>query len=163
MKLRVFADRCADGLAWLTLAFVGAVAIITGLDVVFRQTVGISIHGLVDLTQLAMMHAVFMSIAYGFGRRTHVAVMLLTEVLSCRVNKVLSAVWWLCAAVLLVILGYAAFDQLLLVYAYGDVSQNIRIPMLWFWLPVVVGLLVAALASLWAVAETLSGYVDQTG
>lgn len=163
MKLRVFVDRCVDGLGWLALIFVASTAIATGLDVILRQTVGSPIRGLVDLTQLAMMYAVFMSIAYGFARRTHVAVTVLTEALSTRANIILSVAWWLCATLLLAVLSYAAFDQARLIYSYGDVSQNIRIPMIWYWLPVVAGLVVAAFGSLWAVADTLSGNVEQVG
>lgn len=163
VNLRTIVDWCVDGLAWLALIFVAATATATGLDVVLRQTVGSPIRGLVDLTQLAMMYAVFMSIAYGFARRAHVAVTVLTELFSQRANSILAVSWWLSATVLLAILSYAAFDQVRLVYTYGDVSQNIRIPMVWYWLPVVAGLAAAALGSLWAVAETLFGNVDQAG
>lgn len=152
--LREIAEKSVDWLAYLGLGFVAAVALATGADVILRQTIGSPIRGLVDLTQLAMMYAVFMSIAYGFARRTHVAVTVLTELMSDQANRSLSVAWWLVATVLLAVLSYAAFDQAQLVFSYGDVSQNIRIPMMWYWLPVVSGLALAALGSLWAIVET---------
>lgn len=153
--LRVIVVRSVDWLAYLSLAFIAAAALITGLDVVLRQTIGSPIRGLVDLTQLAVMYAVFLSIAYGFAHRSHVAVTVLTEFMSDRSNQVLAMLWWGVATGVMCILSYASFSQAQLIFSYGDMSQNIRIPMILYWLPVAVGLGLSALGSLWAVAQTL--------
>lgn len=143
-----------DLMAYIALGFVAAAAIVTGADVVLRHTVGSPIKGLVDLTQLAMMYAVFLSIAYGFARRAHVAVTILTEALSSKLDRILSITWWAASVALMAVLSYAAFEQARMVYSYGDVSQNIRIPMIWYWLPVVAGLALSAIGSFWAVLAT---------
>ncbi|MCB1398464.1 MAG: TRAP transporter small permease [Rhodobacter sp.] len=148
-------EKSVDALAWLALIFIGAAALVTGVDVVMRHTLGGGVRGMVDLTQLAVMYSVFLSIAYGFARRAHVAVTVLTEMFSERVNTALALLWWLVAVVVMAVLAYAAFGQARLIAGYGDVSQNIRIPMIWYWLPVVVGLALSALASLWAAIVTL--------
>ncbi|MEV8468880.1 TRAP transporter small permease [Fluviibacterium sp. DFM31] len=153
--MRRFINIMIDGMAFASLVFIFAAALLTCIDVVLRHTAESSIPGLVDLTQLAMMYAVFLAISYGFARKAHVAVTILTDSLSQRVNRFLSAAWWLAGAGLLSVLAYAAFEQAVLVASYGDVSQNIRIPMIWYWLPVVVGLIAAMLGSLWAMAQTV--------
>lgn len=150
-------DRAVEGLAWLALAAVMAAALLTGADVVMRHLAGGGLHGLIDLVQLCMMYAVFLSIAYGFARQSHVAVTVLTEAMSARTNLVLTAVWWLVGAGLLAILSYAAFLQARMVVGYGDVSQNMRISMFWYWLPVVIGLALSVLASLWSSLQAIKG------
>ncbi|MFA5581179.1 MAG: TRAP transporter small permease [Paracoccaceae bacterium] len=139
-----------DLLAWLALGFIAGAAMVTGTDVIMRHLLGANIRGVTDLVELAMMCAVFLSIAYAFARRGHVAVTVLTETMSDRTNTVLAFVWWLVAAVVMATLAYATFDQAKMVISYGDSSQNLRIPMFWYWLPVVVGLALSALASLYA-------------
>ena len=158
--MRRFMQFTTDMLAVLAMISIGLAAIVTGLDVVLRHTVGSPIKGLVDLTQLAVMYAAFLGIAYAFALRTHVAVTILTEGLSARANRRLAALWWLCGAGLMLLLAWASFGQAQRVVSYGDVSQNIRIPMLWYWLPVVAGLALSAFGSLWACAETLRGAED---
>lgn len=158
--MRTFIEIVIDALALLALISIGMAAIVTGADVVLRHTIGSPVRGLVDLTQLAVMYSAFAGIAYAFAQRAHVSVTLLTEGLSPRVNRVLAALWWLGGAVLMALLAWAAWGQMQRVMSYGDVSQNIRIPMQWYWLPVVTGLALSALGSLWACFETLRGAAD---
>lgn len=150
-------DKAVSALAWLALAAVMMAALLTGMDVVLRHTAGTGLRGLMDLVQLFVMYSVFLSIAYGFARQSHVAVTVLTETMSAQVNTVLTFVWWLFASALLAIFAYAAFGQARMIVGYGDVSQNLRIPMLWYWLPVVTGLALSILGSLWACYKTARG------
>ena len=154
-------DRAINMLAWLALAAVMIAALATGADVVLRHLVGAGLRGLIDLVQLCMMYAVFLSIAYGFARQSHVAVTVLTEVMSARMNRILASAWWLAGACLLGVLAYGAFGQAHMVVGYGDVSQNINIPMFWYWLPVVVGLALSIIASLFACLQTFRGTTNR--
>lgn len=144
-----------DLLGVLAIICIAAVALLTGADIVLRDTLGSPVSGLVDLTQLAMMYAVFLSIAYGFARRIHVAVTVVTDFLPPRISHALAALWWFLAIWLLLVMGYAALGQARLILAYGDVSQNLEIPMILYWLPVVAGLALAALGSLWSFASEM--------
>lgn len=156
MSLRIIIQMGISLMAYIALIFVTLAALMTCLDVVLRQTpMGSPIRGLIDLTQLMVMYAVFFSIAYGFARQSHVAVTALTESLPIQIDRALRILWWLVSVGVLTVLSYAAFNQARLVFSYGDVSQNIRIPMIWYWIPVVAGLLLSALGSLWAVADVL--------
>lgn len=152
---RSLANFLIGMVAYLSLAAIAAAALLTGADIVLRHTVGSPIRGLVDLTQLAVMYSVFLAIAYGFARASHVGVTVLTDTFPKKINRFLAAFWWLAAVPLLGLLGWASLGQAKLILEYGDVSQNIRIPMILYWLPVVVGFVLAALGALWASIETL--------
>jgi|TARA_R110002072_G_scaffold11771_5_gene52548 TRAP-type C4-dicarboxylate transport system permease small subunit len=146
-----------DGLAWLGLISIGLASVITVIDVALRQLLGSAVPGLVDLTQLAVMYSAFLGIAYAFFHRAHVSVTILTEGLSPNSNRILEALWWLGGSGLTAVLAWASWGAAQRVISYGDVSQNIGIPMLWFWLPVVAGLSLSSLGSLWAAIDTLRG------
>ena len=140
-----------DALALFSVATIGAAAGLTCIDVVLRNLGLGSVRGVIDLTQLAMMYSVFSAIAYGFATRSHVAVTVLTDAFPARWSRALAAAGWLAGVGLMMLLAYAVFGQAKLVVSYGDVSQNLRLPMGLYWLPVVVGLILAALGALWAI------------
>ena len=140
-------------LAYVGIACISVAAVLTVVDICLRHSIGSPIRGLVDLTQLSMMYAVFLSIAYGFARKAHVAITLLTEPLPGKARRTLAGFWWAVAFVLLALLSYAAFFQAADIYSYGDVSQNLRIPMILYWLPVVAGLGLSAVCSLWGMLD----------
>lgn len=150
-------SRFIDALGILALVFIAAIAGLTTADVVLRNTVGGSISGLVDLTQFGVMHAVFLSIAYGFARRSHVAVTVVTDMLSGRANRSLATLWWLLSIAMLAVMCYAAFEQAQLVLRYGDVSQNLEIPMILYWVPVVGGFALMVLGAALAARDEWSG------
>lgn len=150
-SLYLASSRILSALAIAGIFFMFMAAFITVGDILVRRVIGVSIYGLVDLTQLAMMHAVFMSIAYGFSCRAHVAVTILVDLFPPRLQVFLSVFWWLVGAGVMVVLAYATFLQALAIQEYGDVSQNIRIPMFLYWLPVVVGLALSVIGSFLAV------------
>ena len=149
-------ERILTILAIAGVVFMIIAACITATDVVSRRVLNLSIPGLVDLTQLAMMYAVFMSIAYGYAQRVHVAVTLLTDRAPVRLQKLMAAFWWLLGAIILAILSYASFLQAQAIHSYGDVSQNIRVPMIAYWTPVVAGLALSVLGSLLAVIAEMT-------
>lgn len=143
-----YIDAILQALAYLGLALIGLAAIVTVADVLLRNFGGRPIFGVVDLTQLMMMYAVFFSIAYGFSVRSHVAVTILTDLLGGSVNRALAIFWWLVSAAVLGFLCYATLQRGLMAYQYGDVSQNLRLPMSLYWAPVVVGFFLSMLGAL---------------
>lgn len=144
-----------DGLAIVSVLSIGAAGLLTCTDIVLRNLSLGSIHGMIDITQLAMMYSVFAAIAYAFGKRSHVAVTVLSDLLPTGLSRVLAIAGWLAGVLFLAVLSWAAFGQAKLIFAYGDVSQNLRIPMSLYWLPVVAGLILSAFASFWAIVEEI--------
>ena len=149
-------ERGVKAIAVLGIACLGLAAFMTIADVALRRSMGISVAGLVDLTQLMMMYAVYFGVVYAFTQRSHVAVTILTERLSKRHQRYVAAFWWIVGLGVVAFLAYAAGTQAFAQLEYGDLSQTIGIPMIFYWIPVVLGLALSVPASLFAVSRELS-------
>jgi TRAP-type C4-dicarboxylate transport system permease small subunit len=49
--------------------------------------------------------------------------------------------------------SWFGFLQMLNAAQYGDRSQSIGIPMVWYWIPLLIGIALAALANVWRVVR----------
>ncbi|MEM8836605.1 MAG: TRAP transporter small permease [Pseudomonadota bacterium] len=120
-------------------ALIVAIAVVVG-DIVWRRIGGASFIGSVDLTQLSVMIAVSWSIPYAFSVGAHVSVDLLTQSLSARTNRILDCIASLLCALITGFLCWLSFGRAREIQSYGDVSQDLAIPMIWFWASLVLGL-----------------------
>lgn len=130
-----------------TLAFLCAV-LLTVADIVLRTFFGTTIHGLTDIVTLCTMIGALLAIPYGFAADQHVAIDVFTDRMPGPTQRVLAA---FAAFLALAFLGGAAwfgYQQMMREWGYGDRSQSIGIPMVYYWLPLVVGLALAALVNL---------------
>jgi len=126
---------------------IGVIGIVV-TDIVLRRSLGYTVVGTVDLTQLCVMAAAFWSIPYAFMRNAHVKVDLVTEKLPRRVCALLDGLAALTGLILLLLLLWMSWDQALLRWEYGDRSQDIGIPMILYWLFLLTGFLLAGVACL---------------
>lgn len=145
--LRV-ADRLTRALALAGAALLVVCMLVTVADVALRRTVGIAIIGTVDLTQLFVMAAVFTAIPYAFLTGSHVSVDLFVDRLGPRAAELGKAFGALLGCILMALVFRYGLAQAQLQLAYGDVSQTIGIPILWYWLPLLAGGALATLATL---------------
>jgi TRAP-type C4-dicarboxylate transport system permease small subunit len=131
-----------------TVAFLVAV-MLTVIDIGLRSVSTLTVHGLTDIVTLCTMIGAMLAIPYGFAVDQHVSI----DVFTSRMPQKLRQVLLIFAALLgFVFLGGAfwfAIDQVKTAYSYGDRSQSIGIPMVWYWLPLLVGLGLASLVNLW--------------
>ncbi len=139
-----------------TTAFLVAVAL-TVIDIVLRSVSTLTVHGLTDIVVLCTMIGALLAIPYGFAHDEHVSI----DVFTLRLPPALQRACAIFAALLgLVFLSGAtwfASQQMMMEWGYGDRSQSIGIPMVYYWLPLIAGLGVAALANLWLVVRLLAG------
>nr|WP_281413114.1 TRAP transporter small permease [Marivibrio halodurans] len=103
------------------------------VDVVWRRIGGQALIGAVDLTQLCVMAAAFLSIPYAFVRRSHVVVDLLAGRLSADGRRLLDLLGAVLSTALLGLILYLGWGRAMEQLRYGDVSQDLAIPMIWYW------------------------------
>ncbi|WP_413208351.1 TRAP transporter small permease [Rhodospirillum sp. A1_3_36] len=136
----------AQILAWVGMtALLGAMSI-TVLDIILRKIGQGGIPGAVDLVQLTIMWAAFLSIPLGFTRHGHVAVSMVVERFGIRGQAVSLALSTAAACVVMAGIGWFGMDKALQQWTYGDSSLTIGVPMVLYWIPLVVGSTFAALA-----------------
>ncbi|MEC9482557.1 MAG: TRAP transporter small permease, partial [Halomonas sp.] len=120
------------------VAAYAAAALLTVADVIGRQ-VGLPIPGMVDLVQLCVLGGAWLVIPYAFMTGAHVGVDLLVESFPPRLTALLRGVAGIAAIGLLGLMlhfCYATFQQQVM---FGDRSQQLGIPIFYFWLPLLFG------------------------
>ena len=124
-----------------------AAALLTVADVVGRR-LGMPIVGIVDLVQLFVLSGAWLVIPYAFVKGAHVGVDLLVEAFPKALNRVLRAVSSLVAVALLGLMLNACIDAYSQQLLFGDRSQQLGIPITWYWLPLLVGVALSIVAAL---------------
>ena len=119
-------------------------ALVTVVDVVSRRTIGLSVPGLIDLTQLLVMSSVFLCIPYAFEQRANVEVDLLFDRLPRVARAFLAVLWPLAGAAFLLTVAWQVTRAASQVLEYGETSPTLALPMIWYWVPILLGVLLAA-------------------
>ncbi|MCX7560597.1 TRAP transporter small permease [Sulfitobacter sp. F26204] len=138
------------GITVLTIAIIVVVG-----DIIWRRIGGGSFIGAVDLTQLSVVVAASLSIPYAFMKGAHVKVDLLGNFLSKRMQVFLDVCAALFGAVLLSFLLWLTWGRAVEINTYGDVSQDLAIPMILYWSALVIGLFLSVLVCLLSAAKLL--------
>ena len=131
-----------------TAAFLVAVGL-TVTDIALRSVSGLTVHGLTDIVTLCTMVGAMLAIPYGFATDQHVSIDVFTSRMPARLQRALRIFAALLAFAFLGGAFWYAIPQVMTAYTYGDRSQSIGIPMVWYWLPLLLGLGAAALVNLY--------------
>lgn len=135
----------------LALAGMAALSVTIGVviaDITMRSTVGRSILGTVDITQLAVMTCAFWAIPFTFLRGGHVTVEIATGSLPPRLRAVMDGLAALLGAVFVAMIGWYGWTSAQQAMQYGDLSQNLGIPMILYWVPLISGCALSVVATL---------------
>lgn len=135
------------------VAAYAAAALFTVGDVVGRQ-IGMPIPGVVDLVQLCVVGGAWLVIPYAFLTGAHVGVDLLVESFPRVLETLLRTIAGLAAIALLTLMFnycYETFQQKLM---FGDRSQQLGIPIFYFWIPLLYGVALSIVAAALAIIPT---------
>lgn len=127
-----------------------AAALLTVADIVGRQ-LGTPIPGVVDLVQLCVLGGAWLVIPYAFLVGAHVGVDLVVDSFPEPMRRALRAVASLAAVVVLGLMLRQCWESFQMQMLFGDRSQQLGIPILWYWVPLLFGIglsMVAALLTL---------------
>jgi len=116
------------GIIMLFIAILVVVA-----DIILRHSIDYAILGTVDITQLCVMAVAFWSIPFAFLRRTHVTIELSDHYLSPRAQQFLDGLAACFGCILLALITYYGWGQAVQQLEYGDQSQTLGIPLIYYW------------------------------
>lgn len=148
--------RTVDFFGWAGVAALLVPTLLVCADIIWRRAVGGAFVDIFDITQLCLVACAAWTIPYGFIHRTHISMDLLVERLPARVQAALEAIIHLASALLFALLGWLAWHATRLHYGYGDTTQNLGIPVTWYWMIFLIGLALTTLACLWRVRRALA-------
>lgn len=138
--------------AYLALAGTGAFLVAVALtvaDIGLRSVSTLTVAGLTDIVTLCTMIGAMLAIPYGFASDSHVSIDVFTSRLSEGAQRRLRLLAAVLGAAFLGGVCWFSTAQALTEYGYGDRSQSIGIPMIWYWLPLLAGTALAVLVNLW--------------
>ncbi|WP_419271583.1 TRAP transporter small permease [Paracoccus sp. T5] len=144
-QLFTFGRWFISALAALGVLSYGAAALVTVADVIGRRF-GLPIEGVVDLVQLFFIAGAWLVMPYAFMTASHVGVDFLLHLLPRALAaplKVAIAALSLGLVALMLWQGYTTF---LTRTMFGDRSQQLGIPIDWYWYPLLLGLAISLLA-----------------
>lgn len=143
------------------LALLGA-GLVTVADIVLRFFGG-AVPGVVDLVQLLVLTAAFAAIPFAFFRDGHVSVDLLTQAFPRRLQALLSFLTALAALGLMGLVLLYGWRSAQMQMMFGDMSQNLGIPMIWYWAPLLTGSALSMLACLIAAGTAARALLSPSG
>lgn len=158
-------NRCLYALtkyvAWVGMLFLLGAIGITTTDVVMRKLDFGGIYGAVDLIQLMVMAAAYLSIPFAFISRSHVAVSVLADMASRRVAALFQLLGAALGVCFMFAIAWFGYDQALQQAEYGDVSMTFGLPMIYYWIPLLLGSALSAVVTVHLAVEAL--YTAITG
>jgi TRAP-type transport system small permease protein len=131
---------------WLAAICLTGMMLVTVADVVLRHFLDKPIRGVIEIVELLLTGAFFLALPAVFFREEHIVVDILD-------HSVPRAVPWLkriSAFLAVILLAVMAWQGLLVardMAMFGDVTSDLSWPKLWYWIPVLAGIVGGALAA----------------
>jgi TRAP-type transport system small permease protein len=133
-----------------------AMMLVTVVDVTLRNTINQLVPGGVELVQLALVALVFLALPETVLRGEHITIDAIDRAVSPRLLRRLRLAAAVLTLLLLLALTWRTLLPALDTIALGDTTSDLGIRFIWYWLPIVVGVAVAALAQAVLVARALA-------
>lgn len=141
-------------LAVLGVLSYGGAAAVTIADIVGRNF-GLPVDGVVDLVQLCVMTGTWLVMPYAFMSAAHVGVDLVIDALPRPVASVLLVLGAALTVALLALMLWQGLATFKMRTMFGDTSQQLGIPIAWYWYALLIGLAASMPAVLIQLATAL--------
>jgi TRAP-type C4-dicarboxylate transport system permease small subunit len=132
-------------LGYTAAAFLAAMVLLTVADVVLRTFFGYPIRGMLELIELGLACTIFIALPAVFLREEHLVVDVL------RRSRPLDLAGAAVSLVVLAFMGWHMLPNARSMIEFGDVTSDLSIPRLWYWVPVLFGVVASAAATLFFV------------
>jgi TRAP-type C4-dicarboxylate transport system permease small subunit len=142
-----FLDLVAKACGYLAAVFALGMVALTVADVVLRAAFNRPIHGALELVELALAYTIFAALPAVFLRDQNVVVDMVDHVLP-RAVPVLRRIGAVASFVLLAAMGWYMIPRAVDIYEFGDVTSDLSIPRILYWVAALVGVFASAAAAL---------------
>jgi len=134
----------------IALGFLGFMMLSTTVDALFRTLAGSPLPGLFEMSELSMVMLVFMGLGWTQLDKAHIRVTLLRQWLPAGADRLLDALAWLLAAVLLAALAWPSTLEAVESVAIREFRWGyVEVPIWWVKVAVSCGLWFGAVQMLW--------------
>jgi TRAP-type C4-dicarboxylate transport system permease small subunit len=122
--------------------------LLTVADVALRAFLNRPIHGTYELIELGLACAIFVALPAVFLRDEHLVVDIVDSLAPRRVVRLLDLCGALCSLLVLAVMFWRMLPLARDMQEFGDVTADLSIPKIVYWVPVLVGVGASAAATL---------------
>ncbi|HTO49363.1 MAG TPA: TRAP transporter small permease [Burkholderiales bacterium] len=137
----------ATACGWIAAAFLAAMMLLTVADVVARAVFNTPIRGTLEVVELLLAWTFFLALPAVFLRDEHIVVDVVDGFAPLRVPLLKRCAEAL-AVVVLAVMGWQSWILAGDALAFGDVTSDLSLPRILYWIPVLAGILGSAAAAL---------------
>ena len=138
-------------LRWFRIAAMACLVLmmlVTILDVTMRTLLNELLLGSVELVQFTLVAVVFLAFPETFLRDQHITVDVLDQTVSPSLLKRLRMLAAIATLILIAVMAWRTISPALDTIAIGDLTSDLQMSLFWYWLPVVIGSIAAAVTVL---------------
>ena len=135
-------------LGYLAAIFLAAMMLLTVADVALRAFFSLPIQGMLELVELGLACTIFIALPAVFLRDEHLVVDVVDHLLKPAAVRVLDLVGAIVSLGVLAVMAWQMGPLARTMHEFGDVTSDLSIPKLWYWIPVLFGIVASALATL---------------
>jgi TRAP-type C4-dicarboxylate transport system permease small subunit len=122
--------------------------LLTVADVVLRTFFRLPIPGMLELIELGLACTIFIALPAVFLRDEHLVVDVVDHLFRPAVVRVLDLIGAAVSLGVLVVMAWQMVPLARTMHEFGDVTSDLSIPKLYYWIPVLFGIVASALATL---------------
>jgi TRAP-type C4-dicarboxylate transport system permease small subunit len=127
--------------------FLAAMVLLTVADVVLRALFNYPLRGMLELIELGLACAVFLGLPAVFLRRGHLVVDVIDQLAPPSLVRLLDLVGAVVSFGVLAVMAWQMIPVARSMYEFGDVTSDLSIPKIYYWIPVLLGVLASAAAT----------------
>jgi TRAP-type C4-dicarboxylate transport system permease small subunit len=132
----------------LAAVFLAAMVLLTVADIALRAFFRYPIQGMLELVELGLACTIFLALPAVFLRDEHLVVDVIDHLVRPGIVRLLDLLGALVSLGVLVVMAWQMVPLARTMHEFGDVTSDLSIPKLWYWIPVLLGVIASALATL---------------
>jgi TRAP-type C4-dicarboxylate transport system permease small subunit len=132
---------------YLAAFFLAAMMLLPVADVLLRTFFSTPIRGMLELVELGLACTIFLALPAVFLRDEHLVVDVIDHFARPRMVRLLDLAGAMISVAVLVVMAWQMVPLARLMHEFGDVTSDLSIPRIYYWIPVLVGVIASALAT----------------
>jgi TRAP-type C4-dicarboxylate transport system permease small subunit len=132
----------------LAAVFLAAMVLLTVADIALRAFFRYPIQGMLELIELGLACTIFLALPAVFLRDEHLVVDVIDHLVRPGIVRLLDLLGAAASLGVLVAMAWQMVPLARTMHEFGDVTSDLSIPKLWYWIPVLLGVVASAIATL---------------
>ncbi|OGA64123.1 MAG: hypothetical protein A3G81_01655 [Betaproteobacteria bacterium RIFCSPLOWO2_12_FULL_65_14] len=138
---------------YLAAFFLSAMMLLTVADIVLRSFFGTPIRGMLELIELGLVCTIFVALPAVFLRDGHLVVDVIDHMAPAPLVRVLDLAAAVISLGLLAVMTWQMVPLARDMHEFGDVTSDLSIPKIYYWIPVLLGVVASAVSTLVFIAR----------